>query len=146
VPSSISSKSASEICTCVISPKMRSISVYTQFKSKYAKSPIKAVPQSVAKPTPLMESQHTQLISRDGTGPGIRTHFQFRSVSQWGPYTHEISTATHIAYGALSLEPFPWSPCYSFPSHIATCECGNNNYVWSHCALHYSLLHYSIRI
>ena len=33
--------------------------IHTQFKSKYAKSPIRAVPQSVDKPTLLMDSPHT---------------------------------------------------------------------------------------
>ena len=36
-----------------------------------------------------------------------------------------ISTATHIAYGALSLEPLLLVPLV----HIATRPCGNNCYV-----------------
>ena len=109
--------------------------------SKYAKSPIKAFPQSVAKPTPIMESQHTQLISRDGTGPGIRTHFSVSISFTMGPlYTRNINSHTHSLWG-----PFLGAPVIRSPR---TCECGNNNYVWGqiYCALHYSLLHYSIRI
>ena len=48
--------------------------IHTQFKSKYAISPTKAVPQSVTKPTLLMDSPHTQLIITTSTEMGLVPH------------------------------------------------------------------------